>query len=484
MDLFKTATKGIAWSTVSTVVRSLVSLLQVAILTRFIPKEDFGIVAIATLFINFTQIFLDLGLSSGILYKQEISSKEYSSLFWFNILSGLLLTSLLLSCSRLISRIYSEGALKAIIPLLSLTIFFSSLGCQHRTVQQKKMRFKTIAIIEILAVGVALIVAIVLAITGFGIYSLIISTLANAVVANVLFLIIGLKEDKNISFHFVFKETLPFLKIGLYSTGSQVLDFFSREVDTIIISAAFSKEQLGLYTLCKRLVTALYGIVSPVVNKVLPPLLVRFQNNVDELRSTYYRIIQSAAIVVMPVFCLVACFPTAILSFVYGDNYVEGAFALSLLALYYGLLAPGCTITSLQIATGRTDAGFYWTIARVIINSLAILIGSRGGVEGMVLVLIIVNFLSSPISWLLTVRPILNGAFWPYLKQSLSPSLLAVFISTPFFCFYSKSDSLGVSLLFGVIYLIIYTTLVLFFFPKSYVLNKIRMCIRGRRLVG
>ena len=96
MGLFRTAIDGAAWTTVSTVVRSVVSLLQVSILTRFLDKADFGIVAIAVLFTGFTSLFLDLGISIGILHKQNISRKEYSSLFWLNIFTGILLTAILI----------------------------------------------------------------------------------------------------------------------------------------------------------------------------------------------------------------------------------------------------------------------------------------------------------------------------------------------------------------------------------------------------
>ena len=85
MGLLNVAVRGAFWVTLSTAIRSVVTLLRIAILTRFITKEEFGIVAIASLFIDFTQIFLDLGVSSGILHKQDITAKEYSSLFWLNM---------------------------------------------------------------------------------------------------------------------------------------------------------------------------------------------------------------------------------------------------------------------------------------------------------------------------------------------------------------------------------------------------------------
>ena len=108
MGLFKTAINGVAWTTISTIVRSVVQLLQVSILTRFLEKSDFGIVAIATLFVGFSSIFLDMGISIGILHKQDISRNEFSSLFWLNLLSGIILTTILMVVAPYISHAYSE----------------------------------------------------------------------------------------------------------------------------------------------------------------------------------------------------------------------------------------------------------------------------------------------------------------------------------------------------------------------------------------
>ena len=102
MGLFKDAANAMAWTTTSTVVRSIVSLLQVSILTSYLPKEDFGIVAICNLFIGFSQIFLDLGISVGILHKQDITKEQYSSLFWLNIIMGILITAALCFASPIV----------------------------------------------------------------------------------------------------------------------------------------------------------------------------------------------------------------------------------------------------------------------------------------------------------------------------------------------------------------------------------------------
>lgn len=474
MNILKSAFNGVAWTSLSTATRGGASLLQMAILTRILPQSDFGVVAIAMLFIHFTQIFMDLGLSNGILHRQNIDSNEYSSLFWLNVIMGMAITFFLYVSSPFIASIYDEPQLVKILPVLSLMVFFMSLGSQHRTVQQKELKFKCIALVDIVSSMVMLILTVAMGILGFGIYSLAVSNLVGVIIANLSFLYIGLHKDKNVHFHFVFKETLPCLKIGSFSVGTQVMDFFSREIDTIIISAAFSKDVLGLYSLCKKLVTSLYSCITPVVLTVLTPVLSKIQSDKEKLQSIYYDVIESMTILVIPIYCLVCCFSKTILFFVYGEQYVCGWIILLVYALIFGAGSAGTTVTSLQIATGRTDSGFYWTICRIAINSVTVLIGSHYGVEFMAVLLFIVSFLQSPLAWRITIKPLIGGNFFRYFLKTFYPFLNSIILAVPFIILFNGTTSIS-SVFGGVfLYLFLYCLVSLYLFKNSFCVSQLK----------
>ena len=459
------------WTTFSMVIRSVVSLLQVSILTRYLDKSEFGLIAIATVFIGFTQIFLDLGLSSGIMHKQDITSKQYSSLFWLNIFTGIILTLILIAFIPLIANAYNDNSLIPILSFLSLTIFFSSLGSQHRTVQQKEMRFKYIAIIEIVCSFLTMILAVILAIHGYGVFSLVYSTLFNAILNNLLFLIIGLYNDRNIRLYFRLQDTYPFLKIGVFSLGTRVLDYFSREIDIIFISATYGKDILGLYSLCKKLIIALYNAINPIITKVLTPLFAKIQTDKSRIKNVYYNLIETLSLTNFPIYFLVSIFSTGILYFIYGEEYKEGAIILSILSVYYGKLSTGNPVGSLQIALGRTDAGFYWTIFRIVLTLIAVYIGSFFSIEGLVFSMFIMSLLSIPLSWRITIRPLIGGEFWEYFFLSFKPFIVISAVSVPFYFFFYDTTSIFLMIIFAIIFIL--TTIVVSYkiFPKSYIIN-------------
>lgn len=471
MSLLKETAKGVVWTTASTVVRSVVSLLQVAILTRFLEKSDFGIVAIASLFLGFTQIFLDLGISAGIMHKQDTTPKQYSSLFWLNIIMGVLLTAILCACSPLVAKAYKEPELVKIISLLSFTIFFSALGSQHRTVQQKKMRFKYISLVEIITAVLSLALAVVLAYRQYGVYSLVYANLFHTASAGLIFLGIGLYHDRNITFHFKLSETYDYLKIGVFSIGSHVLDYFSRELDILIISATLGKEVTGVYSLCKKLVLAIYGAVNPILTKVITPVFATIQKEKERIRQLYFDIVESLALLNMPIYCLLAIFATGILKYLYGDQYIDGALVLAFTALTYGVNTTGNPVGSLQIAMGRTDSGFYWTIIRIVATSIAIFIGAQFSINAIALSLLVLNFVVNPTFWRITIKPLIGGRYMDYFKVSILTCVIIIIASSPVYYFFHKWTDLVPCLLIGVVYICLYFFVLQRFNPNAYVIR-------------
>lgn len=471
MSLLKAATKGMVWTTTSTVVRSLVSLLQISILTRHLDVGAFGTIAIATVFIGFTQIFLDLGISAGIMHKQDATKEQLSSLFWLNILTGTILTLILIASAPLVSMGYEDETLTPIIMLLSLSVFLASLGSQHRTIQQKEMRFKYMAIIEIFASIITMAIAVILALKGFGVYSLVYSSITGVAVSNLLYLSLGLRKDKNIYWHFNLHDTYPFLKIGAFSIGSRILDYFSREIDIIFIGASFGKDVLGLYTLCKKIVQMLYGVINPIITKILTPLLAKLQSDRERAMGVYYKLIETLSITNLPIYFLVAVFSKTILFYLYGPQYIEGGFILSILAIYYGILSLSNPVGSLQIAFGRTDLGFYWTIYRVLSTLIIVYIASFFNIETLVLLFLFLAIINTIALWRFQIYIILKMNFKNYISAIWKPFFLILLISIPLFFFLWDNVSLGKVIMFITGSLGAYSFLVYKLLPNTYLVE-------------
>ncbi len=427
MNLKKIAISGLKWSLLDKMGKALFQLLQVAILTRFLSKEDFGLVAMALVVINLSNLFVDMGFSVAILHHKRATKKEYSSIYWFNIFISLVLYAILYFTTPLVAEFYSTPDLLAIIPILGVNVLLLAMGRQHRTIMQKEFRFKPIALIELSSFFIGLIVAVGLAYKGFGVYSLIYSTLIQSALSNLFFLIRNFQLNP-ILLHFSLKETRPFLKVGGFQMGSSLLDFVSKEADILIIGKLFGAQTLGLYSLTKQIVLKLFIFINPIVTSVLSPLLSSIQEEHSRLRELYLKVVRYIAYINFPVYLMVIVLSKEILFYVYGSAYTNGAWVLSFLAVYYCLIAISSPVGSLQIATGRTDLGLLWTGFRVVITPIAIYWGASYGINGVGIAFMVLGFFMVAPLWFIQIKPMIKIPFKQYLKQFYKPLILFFFI--------------------------------------------------------
>ncbi len=380
MDIKKKAIYGVKWITVSTATLALSALLKISILARYLDTSDFGLMALVMFVMGFMSLFMDMGLSSAILHVQNIKKKEYASLYWLNTFFSILLFLIIYLISPLISNFYSEIELKELIRLMGISLILSTLGRQFKTILEKELMFKKIAIVEMVSAIFSLILAIFLAMLDYGIYALVYSALMQYFTSNFIFFIIGIKKQQ-LSFHFNYIETKPFLRIGVFQVGSQIVNYFNRDLDILIVGKFFGSELLGGYSLAKQLVFRPAQVLNPIFTKVASPILSRIQKNRNKLKSNYLMLLNIVATINMPIYLGVLVLAPWIVSVLYGSGYESIVILVRILSVYMVFRAIGNPAGSLLIATGRTDLGFYWNLITLTVLPIAIFIGAQFSIE-------------------------------------------------------------------------------------------------------
>ncbi len=420
MNLKKQTVSGVKWTTLNSIILALCSLLKISILARYLEKEDFGLMALVLFVMGFMNLFMDMGLSSAILYKQDIKKQEYSSLYWINIFFSLLLFIIIYLISPFIGEFYENRELSSLIRLMALSLILSSIGRQFKTIFEKELKFKRIALVEIISAVLSLILAIILAWYEQGVYALILSALFQYFISNIVYLIIGLIHY-GLLFHFVFLETKPFLKIGLFQVGGQIVNYFNRDLDILIIGKLFGSELLGGYSLAKQLVFRPAQIFNPIFTKVASPVLAKMQDDVKMLKKSYLKLLNIVSSINIPIYlCLFIAAPIAV-NVLYGEEYESIIFLVRILSIYMIFRAIGNPVGSLLIATGRTDLGFYWNLLTLLILPITIVIGAQFSLE-MVTILITFSMIVLLIpGWYFLVYKLTNATLKEYL-ESLVPN--------------------------------------------------------------
>ncbi|MGV8915084.1 MAG: MOP flippase family protein [Kaistella sp.] len=413
MSIKKRAITGVKWTSVSTVVLAATAILKISILTRFLDKADFGLMALVMFVMGFFNLFNDMGLSSAILHVQNITKKEYASLYWLNIMMNFMMYSILLVCTPLVSGFYNQPELNILIPLLGLNLIITGIGQQFKAIEQKKLLFKQISIIDIISSIISLGLAIGLAVNDYGVYSLVYSALLQYLFSNIAFLILGLKKQ-GLLFHLRFKETHRFLKIGIYQVGGQVANYFNRDLDILLIGKFFSPSILGGYSLAKQLVFRPAQLINPIIVNVASPTLALYQNDIKALKKNYLHLVNIISSINIPVYIGLIIFAPWIVQILYGNGFEEIVILVRILSVYMILRAIGNPIGSLVIATGRTDLELMWNLLTLIIMPIFIFAGIQYGIVAVAVAVTLVMILLYIPAWKLLVNKLVGASLKEY----------------------------------------------------------------------
>lgn len=406
---------GLKWTTGSTLASSISGIIKISVLTRFLSKDDFGLIAIVMLCIGFVDIFSDLGLTTAIFHKKEITKKEYSSIYWLGLLSGFILYGVLYLLTPLISTFYQLEQLNILIPILGLNLIFSGIGRQFRTIEHKNLAFKTVSIIEITAISLALFLSIYLATNNYGVYAIVYSMLFQYSLINISLLIFGLYKY-GIKLHFKYDETKPFLRVGLYQVGGQILNYFNRDIDVILIGKFFSTEVLGGYSLVKQLAQRPIQIINPILNKLAIPALSQYQENPTIFKKYYLKVVSYVSMVNAPIYLTSVIFAPGIIHVFYGQPYVELSNMFRVLSVYMFLRAINNPVGSLLVAKGRTDLNFKWNLIVLLVTPVVIYFGSQINIFTLTVYQLLLMFFLSIISLIWLVNAVTNIGIKEYLN--------------------------------------------------------------------
>lgn len=462
-DIKTKAISGVKWTTISKVYQSIIAILRIAILTRFLSKEDFGLMGIALLLNTFCNIFVDMGMSAATMHEQNLTKQRFSSFYWFNLFSGIIFTSALGLCAPLVANYYHNEELEGIVSLSSMLIFIHSVSSLQRTIQQKKMNFRFMSVVDMIAATIIIFSNTLMAMNGYGVYSLVWSSIFGAVFTALAYLWIAITNEKIIQFHFNYTEIRNALKIGAFQVGSSSLDFFSREMDSFIISSFMSLELFGVYTLFKHITMRIYHVVNPIVTNVLMPVIAMMQDNMEKVSLGYVKAVEYLGFVNYSVYSMMAISSYSFITILYGSSYNGYSFVLICLAFYYAFLSCGSPVGALLVGLGRTDRGFYWTIFRIIFMAIYLYIASHFSLNVFVFLIFLSTQFTSYPSWWITIRGITTISFSQYYMLSMKPFLICLpllplffldriinipFVSLPIVCLLFLAGYMGINMIF------------------------------------
>ena len=361
--------KGMFWSFSEIISSQGINFLVQIVLARLLVPEDFGLIGMMTIFIAVSQSLIDSGFTSALIREKNPSQSDYSTVFYFNLVTSVLIYITLFFSSGLISNFYNEPRLENIIKILSIVIIINSFGLIQRTILTKEVDFKTQTRITLVSSILSGIGAVLLAFLGFGVWALVFRNLIMQFI-QALLLTLHNKWRPKLEFNIdSFKRLFGF---GWKLLISGLLNTVYDNIYYLIIGRYFSTTSLGYFTNAKKLNDISSRTISQAVQKVSYPVLSEIQDDENLLRNGFKKIIKASTFINFPLMIGLASIADPLIKVVFGEKWIPSIPYFQILCfagMFYALHAINLNILQVK---GRSDLFLKLEIIKKIIGALSI----------------------------------------------------------------------------------------------------------------
>ncbi|MCE1248858.1 MAG: MOP flippase family protein [Firmicutes bacterium] len=396
MDLRKLAASGIKWTGSAAVIVLLLQTGSVIILGRLLKPEDFGIMGMITVVIGFAQAFSDMGISNAIIYRQDNSDDELSSLYWLNLAMGIFLFAAMISLAPLVELYFREPRLHTPFCASAFIFLLLTPGQQFQAVLQKKLQFGVLSKISVVSSCIGYGASIALAYMGYGVMSLVFGQIILQAVNSIMLLWIeGRKWFPRL--HFKLSDLKAYSSFGGFQMGEKILNYFSSNVDYLIIGRLMGATPLGYYTFAYRLVTLPQYKINPVITRVAFPMFAKVQNDDETMRKGYHRVMELLALVVSPFLIGVIFAGEPFVKAVFGSKWLPSLILIQVMALAGLLKTLSNPSGSVILAKGKAYLAFWWNLVWVFIKIIVIWIACLSGLKAVAAGILIMQIIASTV---------------------------------------------------------------------------------------
>lgn len=428
MSIKQEMISGIFWTVVQKYSGLIVQIIVTAILARLLTPEDFGVVAVATILIAFFNLFTDMGIGPAIIQKQDLTKDNLNSIFSFTIWGGILLVIFFFLAAYPIGVFYKEDSLIPICQLLSINLLFAAWNIVPNALINKNKRFKFIAERTLLLQVICGIISVVTAYQGLGLYALLISPILTSIGVFIL-------NYRQYPLQFSWQiQTDALKKIFSYSSFQFLFNFinyFSRNLDKLIIGRFFSMNELGYYEKSYRLMMLPLQYVTNVITPVMHPILTSLQNDYKSLTEKYNKIIKLIATISFPLGVFLYFAANDIIYIIYGDRWEKAIPVFQILALSLPLQMILSTTGAIYQVSGKTNWLFYGGLSNTCCTVIGFIIAALcfRTIESMAWAWNITLFINAVVSYWILYKVVLRQSIQKMIRLCVLPMVMAFLLA-------------------------------------------------------
>jgi len=421
--------KALIWTGSELLMRQGLQFGVAIFLARLLSPEEFGTVALLSLFVGIGTVFIESGFSSALVQKHDITHADESTVFWFNLGMGAVVMVLLWLVAPFVANFYQRPVLTPLMGVMALSVFISAVGGIQHTLLTKNLNFKAPMQASVAASLLSSIVVCVLAYYGYGIWALAWQTLTNCVVTSSLLWLLS-RWRPSLTF------SLPSLKklfgFGSYLMLSSLMDVAYNRFYSLLIGKIYSVHDLGIYTRAENTKQIPVDLLSMLMYRVTFPLFSAAANDCDRLKRGMVIALRGIMFLNVPIMLGLMVTADKLVPVLFGGQWTPAIPLLQVLCLA-GVLWPLHVINlSVLKALGHSHLFFRLEILKKILGTLLIIGGLYYGIIGLAWSQVVFGVLAFWINAFYTRKFLKYGA-WGQMFDFLPVTIISIIMAVAVF---------------------------------------------------
>lgn len=414
--------KGVGWSAVDSVAQYAVSFVVSIVLARLLTPEDYGLIGILTIFTMISATIINGGFLNALIRKKEPTEDDYCTVFILNLAVSLLLYLVLFLCSPLIAEFFGREELVSLTRVIAIAIISGALALVQRAKLTKRIDFKTQTKITLIASITSGVIGIVMALLGFGVWSLVAQHLSHSILVTL--------------FLWIFNKWMPKLRFSVSSFKelfgyswkilvSKLLDTVWKELYQVVVGKFYSPAILGQYTRGKQFAHLFSTTLTNVVQRVTFPVMSEIQDNKERLISGYREIIKTTMFITAISMFSLGAVAEPLLYCLIGPKWHTAATYLPFICVSMSLYPLHAINLNMLQVQGRSDIFLILEIIKKTIGLVPLFIGAFVNIYWM----LVTNIITGVIAFFLNTHytgKSLGYSSWMQLKD-VAPSYFIAF---------------------------------------------------------
>lgn len=424
MNHKKQTIMGVAWSFVSTSGEQAVTFLVLVVLARLLTPEEFGIVALASLFVLVLQGIMKNSFNQALAQRRDAEAEHFDASFWIAIAIGLGGSAILIFSASAIARLFQTQVIEELIPWLCVVLVLASLETVQESWLMRNLQFRPLAIAGVTAAACGGVVAMAFAFLGHGVWSLVAHQITSAAVGLVIVWWCCDWKPRPIFSRRHAKDVLSF---GRFIMGNNVIVLLTTRADAAVVGFFLGPAALGLYNVGQRFLQMLVNtILGSLVRVFLPTFSRIWESDPEQFPATFSTTLSLTSLVTFPTFLGLACVADDAVVVLLGQSWAEAAPVVAILALSGAVLSISWINATAIVALGKPDWQLLLTVIGGCTRVAAFLVAVQWGIVAVAAAFSIVAcFLAPMYGWMvLRLTPIDLATYLRSLTATFAASIV------------------------------------------------------------